>query len=155
MAGGMASGALRPGGNLLFINEQITNSGAIGVALSGAFEAEVIVSQGCRPIWRPFTISDSKDNVIFNLEGRSPLAWIEDLIPELSLDDRALLQHGLFVGRAMDPQQESLGKGDFIIRGVTGVDRQTGTIALGDIVRPGSTFNFTCGTPLPPKRTWR
>jgi small ligand-binding sensory domain FIST len=140
--GGLASGALRQFGNALILNDQITNMGVVGLALAGEFDVDLIVSQGCRPIWRPFTITSAQKNVIFSLEGQPPLAWIQDLIPELSEEDRALLQNGLFVGRAIHPQRDNLGRGDFLIRGVVGIDRQNGAIAVGDMVIEGETIQF-------------
>jgi small ligand-binding sensory domain FIST len=142
VVGGMASGALRPEGNTLWIGENITHEGAVGIAFAGAFEADVVVSQGCRPIWRPFKVDSAHRNVIFNLEGRPPLAWIQDLIPELSEEDRLLLQNGLFVGRSIKPGQETLGRGDFLIRGVIGIDQQSGAIAIGDSIMEGETVQF-------------
>ena len=142
MAGGMASGALRPHGNVLILNDRVLQGGFVGVALSGALDADIIVSQGCRPIWKPLKITAAQKNVIFSLEGQPPLAWIEELVPELSEDDRALLQNGLFVGRAINPQQEGLGRGDFLIRGVIGLDQQKGSIAIADYVQEGETIQF-------------
>jgi small ligand-binding sensory domain FIST len=141
-AGGMASGALRPNGNALFLNDELLQEGAVGVALSGALDVEVVVSQGCRPIWRPFKVESAHRNVIFNLEGRSPLAWIQDLIPELPEEDRTLLQNGLFVGRAIKPGQEMVGRGDFLIRGVMGIDQNSGAIAIGDSIMEGEIIQF-------------
>jgi small ligand-binding sensory domain FIST len=140
--GGMASGALRPDGNVLFANDQITNQGVVGVALSGAVEVDIVVSQGCRPIWRPFKVSACRRNEIYDLEGRSPLAWLQDLIPSLSEEDRSLLQTGLFVGKSVNPGQEVLGRGDFVIRGVVGIDQQSGAIAIGDSVMDGEIVQF-------------
>ena len=142
VSGGMASGALRPHGNALFLNDQLTDGGLVGVAMCGEFEANVIVSQGCRPIWQPFIVQTAQKNVIYDLEGRSPLAWIQRLVPELSEDDRLLLQNGLFVGRAIDSDQEILGRGDFLIRGVMGVDQQSGAIAVGDMIDDGEKIQF-------------
>lgn len=142
VVGGMASGALRAGGNALWVNEQVIHEGVLGVSISGAVDVDVVVSQGCRPIWRPFKVISAHHNVIFNLEGRPPLAWLQDLIPELSDDDRALLQNGLFVGCSIKPGQEQLGRGDFIIRGVVGIDQQSGAIAIGDSVMDGETIQF-------------
>jgi small ligand-binding sensory domain FIST len=142
VVGGMASGAMRPNGNALFLNEQVLHEGIVGVAISGQVEVDVVVSQGCRPIWRPFKVLQAHRNVIFNLEGRAPLAWLQDLIPELSAEDRALLQTGLFVGRSIKPGQEVLGRGDFLIRGVVGIDQQNGAIAIGDSVMEGETIQF-------------
>ncbi|HEX6304932.1 MAG TPA: FIST N-terminal domain-containing protein [Anaerolineales bacterium] len=142
MAGGMASGAVRSGDNRLFINDQIVDGGVVGLSLGGSFECEVLVSQGCRPIWHPFTVESCKDNLILNLDGQPPLAWIDDLIPELPEDDRTLLQEGLFIGRAIDPKRETYGRGDFLIRSVIGVDQRTGAIAVGDNLQHGERIQF-------------
>ena len=50
VVGGIASGALRPGGNMLFVNDTVTSQGVVGVAFSGGLDIDVVVSQGCRPI---------------------------------------------------------------------------------------------------------
>jgi small ligand-binding sensory domain FIST len=142
VVGGMASGALRAGGNALFLNDQLMEGGAVGVSLSGSFEVDVIVSQGCRPIWEPMTVTASEKNVIFSLEGQPPLAVIQNLVPELSEEDRFLLQGGLFIGRAIAAGSERLGRGDFLVRGVVGVDRQNGAIAIGDTIQDGERVQF-------------
>ena len=142
MVGGMASGALRPNGNVLIANDFLTRQGAVGLALSGNLSVDLIVSQGCRPIWRPFKVQSAHRNMIYNLEGRPPLAWLQDLIPELSDEDRALLQNGLFVGRSIDPARDEMGRGDFLIRGLMGIDQENGAIAIGDSVMEGETIQF-------------
>jgi small ligand-binding sensory domain FIST len=142
VVGGMASAALRPQGNALILNDQVVREGVVGVCLSGALDVDVIVSQGCRPIWRPFRVSTAHRNVIFNLEGRPPLTWIQELIPGLPEADRALLQNGLFVGRAFKSGQEMLGRGDFLIRGVIGMDQQSGAIAIGESIMEGEMIQF-------------
>ncbi len=142
LVGGIASGGLRPLGNVLFVNDQVIQEGALGLAFSGQVEIDIVVSQGCRPIWRPFKVVTARQNVIFDLDGRAPLAWLQDLIPELSEEDRGLLQNGLFVGRAIKAGQEVLGRGDFVIRGVIGIDQENGAIAIGDSVMDGQTIQF-------------
>jgi small ligand-binding sensory domain FIST len=142
VVGGMASGALRPYGNALWIDDQITHEGAVGLGLAGDLDVDVVVSQGCRPIWRPFKVITAHRNVIFNLEGRAPLAWLQDLIPELPEEDRLLLQKGLFVGRSIQAGQEGPGRGDYLLRGVTGIDQNSGAIAIGDSIMDGETIQF-------------
>ena len=140
--GGMASAGLRPNGNLLFVNDQVLNEGAVGVAFAGAMSVDIIVSQGCRPIWRPFKVVSAYRNQIVNLEDRAPLAWLQDLIPALSEEDRVLLQSGMYIGLAVKPEQEALGRGDFLIRGVIGIDQESGAITIGDSVMDGDVIQF-------------
>ena len=142
VAGGMSSGALRPNGNKLILDGNVFQDGAVGVALAGKLDIDILVSQGCRPIWRPFVVQAANKNWIYQLERRVPLVWIQDLIPELSEDERGLLQNGLFVGRAVKAGQEFFGQGDFLVRGVTGIDQQNGAIAVADQIQEGEVIQF-------------
>ena len=140
--GGMASGSMRPGGNALFANSQITNNGAIGVAVSGAVEIDVIVSQGCRPIGKALTVTNADKNMIFGLEGASPLTCLQELVEQLPESDRTLLHNGLFIGKAIAKDQNILGRGDFLIRGVMGIDRDSGAMVVGDYIAPNEVIRF-------------
>jgi small ligand-binding sensory domain FIST len=140
--GGMASGALRPNGNALLLNDGVHSQGTVGLALAGAFDADVLVSQGCRPIDRPYKVHASHRNIILDLEGHPPLEIIEEFIPKLTDNDRMLLQKGLFIGRAIDTGHRQIGRGDFLIRGVIGIDKETGSITISDSVIDGETIQF-------------
>jgi small ligand-binding sensory domain FIST len=140
--GGMASGSQRAGGNALLFNDRVLNNGAIGLAFAGAFEVDIIVSQGCRPVGQPFTVTSVRENVIFSLEGEPPLTRIQELVMGLAPGDRVLLQNGLFIGRAVGAEREALGRGDFLIRGVMGLDQESGVMVVGDYIDEGETVQF-------------
>jgi len=140
--GGIASGATQAGGNTLLLNDHTHHNGAVGVAISGAVSVDVIVSQGCRPIGKPLNVTAVKENVILGLEGEPPLSCIQDVVDGLSDEDRELLQNGIFVGRAINPRQDMLGRGDFLIRAVMGVDPQSGAIVVGDEIEEGEMIQF-------------
>lgn len=143
MIGGMASGARHPKSNCLVLNERILTGGAVAVALGGPIDVDVIVSQGCRPVGRPFRVTGARENVISSLEGEAPLSRIQDIINELSDDDRAILEKGLLVGRAIPRKgDQPLGRGSFLIRGVMGIDRESGAMAVGDLIHEGEVIQF-------------
>ncbi len=143
VVGGIASGSMHPGENVLIHNGTPQNEGVVGVGLRGDISVDVIVSQGCRPVGRPYVVTAANGNVIYGLEGRSPLEVIEEVIAGLSETDQDLLQrNGLFVGRAIDPDREDLGRGDFLIRAVVGVDQRSGAIAIGDYIHNGEVVQF-------------
>lgn len=142
LVGGMASGSQRAGGNALILNDRVLNNGAVGVAFSGAVEVDLIVSQGCRPVGELFTVTNARDNAILSLDGQPPLARIQDLVVNMTPADRALLQNGLFIGRAVSAEREGLGRGDFLIRGVMGLDQESGVMVVGDTIGEGETVQF-------------
>lgn len=142
LSGGMASGSARAGGNALILNEQVLNNGGVGVALAGPVDIDVVVSQGCRPIGQPHTVTQAEGNTLLGLDGIPPLLHLQNLLQELPDEDRDLLRRGLFVGRAIDSDQATLGRGDFLIRGVMGVDQENGALVIGDTISDGERIQF-------------
>ncbi|HEX6789845.1 MAG TPA: FIST N-terminal domain-containing protein [Candidatus Krumholzibacteria bacterium] len=140
--GGLASAARQPGENRLFMNDAVHKDGLVGVGLGGAVQIDVIVSQGCRPVGPVFEVTGAVNNIIDSLGGQSPMERIGAVLEGLDESDRDLLRNGLFIGRAIDPSRESLGRGDFLIRGVLGADSKTGAIAVGDIIENGERVQF-------------
>lgn len=141
--GGMASNAQAPGETRLVINEQVFNSGLVGVSFAGKLQIDTVVSQGCRPIGETCVITKGQRNVIYELGGRPALEVIHEMISGLPLLDRNLLEtSGLFIGRVIDEGKGSYGRGDFLIRNLLDVQRESGSIAIGDMVRPGQTVQF-------------
>jgi len=140
--GGMASAARGPGGNVLVLDDERFRDGAVGVHLPPSVPVTNIVSQGCRPIGQPFTITKSERNVIYELGGRPAVDRLNEIIESLNDDDRRLLSGGLHIGRVINEHRETFGRGDFLIRGVIGADRSVGAIAVGEPVEVGATVQF-------------
>lgn len=142
VVGGMASAIMAPRRNALLLDEQVQRSGAVLLALSGGLQVDCIVSQGCRPIGRPLTVTLAHRNIVLQLENQSPLQLLQETIDALSPEEQRSLRNGLLVGRAIDPQQEQFGRGDFLIRALMGADRQSGALAIADLLQNGDTIQF-------------
>ena len=142
LVGGMASAARQPGGNVLVRNDTVLIDGMVGVSLSGELEVETVVSQGCRPVGRPFVVTRAHDNVIDQLGGKPALEALRETVNTLPEAERQRLSNGLFVGRAINEYREAWGRGDFLVRNVMGVDQEAGSLAVTDYVRVGQTVQF-------------
>ncbi len=142
VVGGMASGSAKPGGNVLALNDQIMRAGGIGVTIRGAIDLDTVVSQGCRPIGRPHVVTSAQRNIIKTLGGERAVNVLRDTIAALEPEERELIQGGVFIGRVIDEYKSRFGRGDFLIRGVLGVDQSAGAVAVGDVVRAGQTIQF-------------
>jgi len=140
--GGMASAATRPGGNMLLINDHAMRHGAVGVTIRGDVNIDTVVSQGCRPIGTPMVITSAQRNIIKSLGGRRAMDVLRDLVTGLDAEDRELLSGGLFVGRVINEYKSHFGRGDFLIRGVVGVEQKSGAVTVGESVRAGQTVQF-------------
>jgi len=139
--GGLASGADAPGLTTLFCDDTVFAQGAAGVRLPG-LRVRPVVSQGCRPIGSPYTITGSEGSVITSLAGRPPLHLLEQIVAGLPAHEQVLVSRGLHVGIAIDEHKAELGRGDFLIRAITGADETTGALSVGDFVDVGTTVQF-------------
>jgi small ligand-binding sensory domain FIST len=140
--GGMASGIRAAGQCRLVYQNSVKDQGAVGVLLQGELGLRSIVSQGCRPIGRPLVVTRAKDNLILELGGKTPLAHLQELWPTLTPEEQNLFQQGLHVGRVLNEYRGDFQRGDFLVRNVLALERQTGALAITDRVRVGQTVQF-------------
>lgn len=138
--GGMVSGGFGPG-CLLFRDDEVLDSGAVGVTLPG-WRGVRVVSQGCQPIGPPYTVTASRGQVITELGGRPPLDRLREIIADLPPTEQRAAVHGPQVGIQVDEYLEVAERGDFLIRPIIGVDDQSGAIEVGDMVEVGTTVRF-------------
>jgi len=141
IVGGMASGGLEAGRNSLYFNDEILRDGAVGAILTGPGMTSV-VSQGCRPVGKTYAVTRAERNVLFELGGAPAMSRIEELYGEAGERDQLLIRRGLHVGSAITETKPELARGDFLIRNVVGVDRESGAIAISDLIEVGRTVQF-------------
>lgn len=143
IVGGMASGASRPGHNVLILDDRTIRRGLIGVTISGNLEAGTLVSQGARPIGEPLVITSVDDeHFVTGLGGRPVMEMLEHEMTSLREEDRGLLGRGILIGHVIDEHKRPFGRGDFVVRGIVNVDRDAGRILVADKVRPGQTVQL-------------
>jgi len=140
--GGIASASYQPGENRLIMGDRVFGSGGILVYVHGNVRVRTIVSQGCRPIGDPFIITKAERNVIHELGGLPALKQLEAIYKTLPVTDQQLVSRGLHIGRVVDEYQSDRSQGDFIVRNVVGIEKETGALMIGDYVKPGQTVQF-------------
>ncbi|HTQ38504.1 MAG TPA: FIST N-terminal domain-containing protein [Pirellulales bacterium] len=140
--GGMASGGVAPGENRLVLGRGEQIQGAVAALLYGSVRIRSVVSQGCRPVGKPYVITRAESNVIQELGGAPPLSRLQEVFQTLTEQERWQARRGLHVGRVLSEYQDEFHRGDFLVRNVIGVDPNTGAIAVGDYMRTGQTVQF-------------
>jgi small ligand-binding sensory domain FIST len=140
--GGLASGSSNAGETRLLLNDRVTMSGAVGVAIGGAVRVDCTVSQGCRPIGPPYVITKAQHNIIQEVGRRPVIEVLQTMASELTEEEQGLLRGGLLVGRVISEYRDHFGRGDFLIRTIVGADQENGCIAIADLVRVGQTIQF-------------
>jgi len=134
--GGLVSGGRRPGEHRLLLGRRVHRSGAVGIALSGAIEAEAVVAQGCRPVGPPMLVTRCRDGLMQELDGRKPLEVLAEIHKSLDARDRELMQHSLFVGLEMRRERVEHDPGELLVRNIVGLEEASGALAVGAELRP-------------------
>jgi small ligand-binding sensory domain FIST len=140
--GGLASGSPRERGTTLFLNGEAFTSGAIALAVGGAYTIQTIVAQGAAPIGEPWTITGVEQNVLRTIGNRPALDVLRETLSELSEPMRRRASQNLLVGLAMNEYKDHFEQGDFLIRNLMGADPSNGALAIGALPQVGQTIQF-------------
>jgi small ligand-binding sensory domain FIST len=142
LAGGVASGGISQERSVLFLDGKALHEGAVGARL-GAASVDLLVSQGCRPVGNPYTVTKAEGQIVREMGGRPAYERLEQLVAALPEEERSLLADGgLQFGVAMDEYRDRLGQGDFLVRGVLGADAGKGSVLVAGDVEIGRTVQF-------------
>lgn len=147
VAGGIALGGQGSGSTRLLIDDRVVDRGAVGLVLSGEVGIEAVVSQGCRPVGNPMSVTRCDGNVVLELAGRPALQRLEDLLMSLSPEDQAIASTGLQVGVMHDEYADTHEQGDYLIRNLVRIDVDRGAIVIADDVELGQTLSFQLRDP--------
>lgn len=141
VVGGAASAARGPGGNRLVLDGEVQDQGAVGVLVRGV-PIRTVVSQGCRPVGTPLTVTRATGTELDELAGVDALTRLQEVAADASEEDRLLMGMGLHLGIVVDEHQLDFEPGDFLVRAVTAADPATGSLTVADVVEIGQTVQF-------------
>ena len=137
--GGLVSGGQRPGDHALYVGDARRNRGAVLVALQGNLSVETVVAQGCRPVGEPMLVTRCQENVVLELNQKPPVEVLQSLAE--NLPQSVFSRHGFFLGIEMRDQREYQ-PGDFLIRNLLGVEKSSGGLVVGAMVRQFQAVQF-------------
>ena len=139
--GGLASGG-REEGLVLVRDGQAVEGGAVAVGLRGGVRVHTIVSQGCRPIGEPLTITGARQNLLLTLGSKPAYGVLNTVFNGLTKQEKDRARNNLFAGLAMSEYLEDYKRGDFLIRNILGADSEAGAVAIGAPLRVGQTLQY-------------
>ena len=116
--------------------------GAVLVGMQGGVAIRPLLSQGCRPIGEPLTITGSDANLVTALGGKPAYAALAEAFESLPDHEKVRAQGNLFAGLASSEYVEDFKRGDFLIRTILGADAGSGVVALGAYPRVGQTLQW-------------
>lgn len=141
VVGGMAS-VMQEGANRLFLDDAVVRDGVVGLAIGGSLRVHTLVSQGCRPVGKPFVVTKADRNIVMTLGGKPAFECVQEVYANANPEEQELMSSGLLLGRVINEQQEAFERGDFLVRNVMGFDQQSGAVIAGDFFRAGQTIQF-------------
>jgi len=134
-------GGIEPGAARLFATGGVRTSGAVAVRIDVPGIAP-LVSQGARPIGGDLVVTAAKHNVAVELAGRPAIEQLHAVLGALAPDDLELARAGLMAGLVIDENRPDYEVGDYLVRGILGVEADTGGLAIAAEPRVGQTFRF-------------
>lgn len=141
--GGMCSvGEANPANAVVFHDGRAVKGEGVALALKGGVQIQTIVSQGCRPIGEPLTITNAQENLLFTLGSIPAYDILNQVFQGLTEKERSRAQGNLFAGLAMSEYVEDFKRGDFLIRNILGADPNVGAVAVGARLRVGQTMQY-------------
>ena len=142
LTGAVASGSTFAGDTRLLVDGRVHQRGAVGVVLGGDVAVHTLISQGCRPIGRPMTVTRASGTTILELAGRSALQQVKDAVSELPVAEQPVAVRGLHLGVVVDEYADEHTANDFLVREIAAADHVAGSITIGDEVTVGTTVQF-------------
>jgi small ligand-binding sensory domain FIST len=142
LVGGLAAGGGEPDTQALLIDGQVVYEGAVGAVFRGV-PVRTVVSQGCAPVGRDAVVTHAEGNVVFELAGKPALERLKDDLATLTPEQQqSAASGGVLAGLVIDENHADYRRGDYLIRGLIGVDEDSGALAVGEPVRIGQTLRF-------------
>ncbi|MFA7233084.1 MAG: FIST N-terminal domain-containing protein [Terrimicrobiaceae bacterium] len=142
--GAAAVGGLASGGEendvAVFLNDRLAD--AVCLPLAGRDTILPLVSQGCRPIGEPLTVTRAEHNIVYALGGQPAYDALETAFESLSDSEKSVAKGNLFAGLAGTEYLDDFKPGDFLIRTIIGADPGTGAVVIGGIPRTGQTLQY-------------
>jgi len=150
--GGLASGSADGTSVGVFYNGKVLDALAVGVR---GLRVMAVLSQGCRPIGEPLTVTRAESNVIYSLGSHPAYEALESAFEGLSDHEKATAKGNLFAGLACTEYVEEFKAGDFVIRNILGADPNSGAVVIGGFPRVGQTLQYQLRDKTSADSEWR
>ena len=159
LVGGLSSSR----GENIQIAHNVVNGGFSGVAFSDNIEVATALTQGCKPIGISHTITKGAGNVIFELDDQPAAEAFEADLKSMIInkidmnpDEIRVNEETMRNPSAMPAKFQSLLQGeidiafpipqsdqnDYLVRNITNMNNDDGSIAISDVVKQGETVQF-------------
>src|SRR5699024_3661534 len=106
----------------VFLDDHVYDEGGVAIAIGGPYRLLAVTSQGAEPIGRPWTVTGVDRNRITAISNRPALDVLNDVVAAYPERERERVRHNLMLGFPMSEYRDAFYRGDFVVRGLLGVD---------------------------------
>ncbi len=142
IVGGLTSSHRDERRGWIFLDDHVYDEGAVALAIGGPYRVLPVVSHGCEPIGETWTVTGADRNVLQSISNRPALEVMEETLQAVPTAQRQHARENLVVGFAADEYRDEFHRGDYLVRGVIGIDEERGSMTIGGMPRPGQTIQF-------------
>jgi small ligand-binding sensory domain FIST len=147
IVGAAASGNPTTGQMHQWCGEKMVEASTSGVLLTGSFHTEVGVAQGCQPFGKAAKITRADGDKILELNEIPALEVLQKSLELLTEEDIRRSGGMVFLGMAMDNSNQSPEIGDYLIRNIVGIDRDSSAVESAEHITEGQIVRFHLRTP--------
>lgn len=142
VVGGLTSSPRDERQGWVFLDDRVYDEGGIALAIGGPYRILPICSHGCDPIGQTWTVTGVDKNTLLTISNRPALAVMEEALSTVPAARREHCAENLVIGFAADEYRDEFHRGDYLVRGIIGVDEERGAIVVGGKPRCGQTVQF-------------
>ena len=138
--GGTAGNNYQSSKTYQICNQKIMTDAVAGVLISGDFKYNVAVSHGSKPIGNFRTITKAQANIIYEIDHQPAINLLKHFVGKERFSDFSQANNLIGLGQSFE------GKGyseDIIIRSITSVDEEQGSIQVGSRIPVGTRIRIT------------
>lgn len=123
---------------MLFCDERLVRSGAVGLVFTGDVEVLPAVAQGCRAVGPVLRITGCQDHLLRTLDGEPAMEVVSRVLREASVRDASLARvSAVFLGIDADPFAAPDDDGPWLVRNFLGREREGAGLFVGETLRQG------------------
>ena len=142
VVGGLTSSRREQRRGWVFLDDHVYDEGAIALAIGGPYRILPVVSHGCDPIGEAWTVTGAERTQLTSISNRPALDVLNDALASVPAARRQHATENLVVGFAADEYRDEFHRGDYLVRGVLGIDQERGSMTIGGFPRVGQTVQF-------------
>ena len=136
VVGGGASEDGSIGETFQFCGDTVSSNSVSAMLLSGDFDLNLGASLACTQIGPMHRVTQVRDNIVIELDGRPAYEVFEEAAGPLAEDLRRALAF-VFLGIPLDENPPRLERGRFIVRNIVGASEEHGVIAVAHYPKVG------------------